>query len=89
MKVLLDSSVLMGGLPMSFTGHIQNGVVVFDEANSLPDGTAVEMAVLAAEPHNPPSLWDRLKPVAGKAEGLPADASTRVDHYLTQGLPKE
>ncbi|HTU20013.1 MAG TPA: hypothetical protein VMG10_18255 [Gemmataceae bacterium] len=28
---------------MSFLGHIQNGVVVFDEPVSLPEGTAVKV----------------------------------------------
>ncbi len=74
---------------MSFTGHVQNGVVVFDEQVTLPDGTEVDVAVRESASDSPPSLWDRLKDVVGKADGLPADASTRVDHYLTHGLPKE
>jgi hypothetical protein len=74
---------------MSFTGHMQNGVFVFDEAISLPDGTVVEVTVRESQPESRPSLWDRLQSVVGKADGLPADASTRVDHYLTHGLPKE
>lgn len=28
---------------MSLTGHVQNGVVVFDVPNVLPDGTAVKV----------------------------------------------
>jgi hypothetical protein len=74
---------------MSLTGHIQNGVVVFDEPVDLPEGTAVEVSVRAAEADTRPSLWDRLKPVVGQADGLPPDASIRIDHYLTKGLPKE
>jgi len=34
------------------------------------------------------SLLDRLGDVVGKAEGLPADASQNVDHYL-YGHPKK
>ena len=30
---------------MSFTGHVHNGVVVFDEPVTLPEGTEVEIAV--------------------------------------------
>ena len=30
---------------MSFTGHVQNGVVVLDEAVQLPEGTVVQVAV--------------------------------------------
>jgi hypothetical protein len=74
---------------MSFTGHVENGVVVFDEPTVLPEGTLVEVAVRASAPGARSSLWDRLNDVVGKADGLPPDASTRVDHYLTHGLPKK
>ena len=69
---------------MSFTGHVQNGVVVFDEPVTLPEGTAVEVAVRTEPPSIPSkrSLLDRLGDVVGKAEGLPPDASQNVDHYL-------
>ena len=43
------------------------------------------MKIIAADNS---SLYDRLKSVAGKAEGLPADASLQVDHYL-YGQPKK
>jgi hypothetical protein len=75
---------------MSFKGHVENGVVVFDEPATIPEGTVVEVVVrevVQADVPVGPSLWDRLKDVAGKANGLPPDASTRVDHYLTHGLP--
>ncbi len=77
---------------MSFTGHVQNGVVVFDPPVTLPEGTAVEVAVreIPGPEANPrPTIWDRLKDVVGKAEGLPTDASVKTDHYLTHGLPRE
>jgi len=74
---------------MSFTGHVENGVVVFDNPNALPDGTAVKVEALAP-PARPTkrSLLDRLGDVVGKAEGLPADAAQNVDHYL-YGHPKK
>jgi len=56
---------------------------------TLAEGTEVEVAVRDSKSDAGPSLWDRLKDVVGKADGLPADASTRIDHYLTHGLPKE
>ncbi len=74
---------------MSLMSHVQNGVVVFDEPVTLPEGTAVEIAVRGSKLDSRPSLWDRLNDVVGKADGLPPDASTRIDHYLTHGLPKE
>ncbi|MBI3821384.1 MAG: hypothetical protein HY289_01745 [Planctomycetes bacterium] len=42
---------------MSLTGHVQNGVVVFDIPNTLPDGTAVKIEAI-----EPPSngVLDRL-----------------------------
>jgi hypothetical protein len=74
---------------MSFTGHVQKGVVVLDIPNALPDGTLVKVEALVC-PENPlkRSLLNRLGDVVGKAEGLSADASQNVDHYL-YGHPKE
>lgn len=75
---------------MSLTGHVQNGVVVFDTPNALPDGTTVQVeAVVPSTNTAKRSLLDRLGDVVGKAEGLPPDASARIDHYLRHGLPKE
>jgi hypothetical protein len=71
---------------MSFTGHVENGVVVFDTPNALPEGTAVKVEAIASSSKR--SLLDRLGDVVGKAEGLPADASQNVDHYL-YGHPKQ
>jgi hypothetical protein len=74
---------------MSLTGHVQNGVVVFDTPTSLPEGTVVRIEAIdvAAQPAKR-SLLDRLGEMVGKAEGLPADASQNVDHYL-YGHPKK
>ena len=36
----------------------------------------------------PPTLYEQLKPVIGKAEGLPPDAAEMHDHYL-YGLPRQ
>ncbi len=77
---------------MVYRGHVKNGVVVFDDANALPEGAAVEVSLVPAAPADEadegPSLYERLKPVIGKATGLPPDASTNVDHYL-YGHPKK
>lgn len=74
---------------MSLTGHVQNGVVVFDTPTTLPDGTAVRIEAIDTPPRpGKRSLLDRLGDVVGKAEGLPADASRNVDHYL-YGHPKK
>ncbi len=71
---------------MSFTGHIQNGLVVFDTPVSLPDGTAVEILVLT-EPR-PTTHFERLKEIIGAAEGLPEDFADNHDHYI-HGTPKQ
>jgi hypothetical protein len=74
---------------MSLTGHVQNGVVVFDAPNTLPDGTAVKVEAIGAPPKPAKrSLLDRLGDVVGKADGLPRDASQNVDHSL-YGHPKK
>jgi hypothetical protein len=78
---------------MTYQGHIEKGVVVFDESVSLPDGTKVQVVLPpsgeAAEPkEESPTLYDRLKPFIGRAKGLPRDASVNHDHYL-YGMPKK
>lgn len=74
---------------MSWTGTIRNDVVVFNVPNSIPEGTEVEVAVHTVAEEAQTSLWDRLRDVVGKAEGLPADAASRVDHYLREGISSE
>ena len=69
---------------MSLMGHMQNGVVVFDEPVALPEGTEVE--VRDSKLDTVPGLWDRLNSVVGQADGFPLDASARIDHYLMHGF---
>jgi hypothetical protein len=78
---------------MTYRGHVSNGVVVLDDAVTLPEGLNVKVEPLET-PETPlaadddiPTLYERLKPFIGKAEGLPADASVNHDHYL-YGTPK-
>ena len=70
---------------MSFQGHIENGVVVFDEPVSLPEGTTVRIEVIAVEPR--PTLAERFKDIIGTARDLPEDMADNHDHYL-HGTPK-
>ena len=73
---------------MVYRGHVENGVVVLDEAASLPEGAKVRV-----EPEEPEelerelSLAERLKDVAGILKGLPADFAAQHDHYI-HGTPK-
>ena len=72
---------------MIYRGHIKNGSVVLDQPVMLPEGAAVEVAVLsqtaeATGDDEGPTLNERLASVIGKAENLPPDASINHDHYL-------
>ena len=66
---------------MTYRGHVKNGVVVFGEAYSLPEGTAVEVRAAEA-PASSTSIRDKLLAIAGTVEGLPEDAAENHDHYL-------
>lgn len=77
---------------MTYRGHVENGVVVLDAGLMLPEGMEVRVEPVHREPtvesdSATMSLYDRLKDVIGKAEGLPADYSAQHDHYL-YGVPK-
>jgi hypothetical protein len=77
---------------MTYRGHVNNGVVVLDDAVALPEGLSVrvEPADSVADDDDEqdiPTLFERLEPLVGKLEGLPPDASVNLDHYL-YGLPK-
>lgn len=74
---------------MTYSGHIENGRVVFDGAPALPDGTPVIVSVAAKvvpsdaqEAREIPTLYERMKPIIGIAEHLPPDASTKIDEVL-------
>jgi len=71
---------------MSFEGHIQDGVVVFDEPVSLPEGTVVR--VEPVEPRQRKTLAERYRNVIGTAANLPEDMARNHDHYL-HGTPKQ
>lgn len=77
---------------MTFNGHIENGRVVLDGATALPDGTPVVVTIVeklaTSDKREIPTLYERLKPIIGIAEGLPPDASQNIDHYL-YGHPKK
>jgi hypothetical protein len=73
---------------MSLEGHIENGQIVIDEPATLPEGTRVRVELLPTDQDSRiPTLFERLKPFIGCLEGLPEDAATEHDHYLS-GTPK-
>jgi hypothetical protein len=77
---------------MSRLGKMQDGVVVPVEPFPWPDGTEVTVAPVRMESESsssgPSSTYERLKPLIGKAEGLPSDLAENHDHYL-HGRPKQ
>ena len=78
---------------MTYRGHVNNGVIVLDDSVTLPEGLGVNVEPLAAGQDESaegeiPTLYERLKPLIGKAVGLPPDASVNHDHYL-YGVPKQ
>lgn len=78
---------------MTYWGHVKNGVVVLDSPADIPDGARVQVYLVEAPAEDSaddegPTLYERLRDVAGKAEGLPPDGAINHDHYL-YGLPKK
>ena len=73
---------------MSFEGIVQNGVVVLESGQSLPEGTRVEVLVKAevAVESAEPTLGALLR-YAGVIKDLPTDMARNHDHYL-HGAPK-
>jgi hypothetical protein len=65
---------------MSLKGHVQNGVVVFDEPVELAEGTEVNVTPVTEQ--ELPTLYERFKDIIGVAEDLPADAADQHDRYL-------
>lgn len=77
---------------MTYQGHIENGKVVLDTAPVLAEGTTVVVTIVdkpveKSERENP-TLYERMKPFIGAIDGLPADLSQNIDHYL-YGHPKK
>lgn len=72
---------------MVYRGHVQNGVIVVDEAVMLPEGAEVRVEVATiANPQTSgeatKTLYDQLGPLIGAAKGLPPDLARNHDLYL-------
>lgn len=70
---------------MTFRGHVQSGVVVFDGPQTPPEGATVEVAVVPLDEKG--SLREMLLEFAGTIHGLPSDMAAQHDHYI-HGRPK-
>ena len=77
---------------MTYQGHVEKGVVVVDDAVTLPDGLRVTIEPSRGEEtaldENGQTLGQKLMRHAGKAVGLPTDLAENHDHYL-YGTPKK
>jgi hypothetical protein len=71
---------------MSFQGHIENGVVVFDEPAALPEGAVVRVELAGAPARK--TLAERYKDIIATVHDLPEDMADNHDHYL-HGTPKQ
>jgi hypothetical protein len=70
---------------MVFQGHIENGMAVFDEPASLPEGMKVRIVPVVESSGK--TLAERFKNIIGAARNLPEDMAENHDHYL-HGTPK-
>jgi hypothetical protein len=71
----------------SYTGQVQNGVVVLDEGTPpLPEGMRLRLQPIDMEKALD-DLSQSLLELAGTLEGLPEDYAENLDHYL-HGQPK-
>jgi hypothetical protein len=76
---------------MVFQGTVQNGVIVFPAGIPLPDGTPVNVTLVAPAKKQDSRADDDIDPIFRIAEravdtGIP-DLSINIDHYL-YGHPK-
>lgn len=78
---------------MTYKGHVENGVVVLDEAAALPEGLSVEVIPLQPDSKSVaqdriPTLAEQFKEWTGIVHDLPEDLAENHDHYL-YGTPKK
>ena len=72
---------------MVYRGHVEKGVVVFDDLADLPDGLEVKVEPVGNVVQEPVldedglTLGQKLLKHAGKAIGLPPDLAVNHDDY--------
>jgi hypothetical protein len=71
-------------MAMTYRGHVQNGLVVFDELVELSDGTEVQVQPISQQPS---TLAERFGDMIGCISDLPTDMAENHDHYI-HGTPK-
>lgn len=68
----------------SHYGRVENGVVVLEKPEALPEGTYVSVTPVEVKS----TLGQRLMDFAGIVKGLPPDMAKNHDHYI-HGTPKK
>jgi hypothetical protein len=82
------NSSCMGATVMELEGTVQNGVIVVNSPDPLPEGTKVKIVVeTPGEPARKSTLGERLLKHAGTVTDLPPDMAEQHDHYI-HGTPK-
>jgi hypothetical protein len=71
---------------MSYTGHVEKGVVVFDGPARPPEGATVRIEEVPAAVSAP--TWGKVfEDLIGTVEDFPEDMADNHDHYI-HGAPK-
>ncbi len=70
---------------MVYRGRVKNGKIMLDEPVRLPEGAEASVEV-RDNGQAEPTLWDKLRGIAGTVEG-PEDWARNHDHYI-HGAPK-
>lgn len=78
---------------MVLRGHVEGQTVVLEEPSGLPDGTPVQVEVLANSEPKPvtdasQTLYEQLRGIIGLVSDLPSDLAENHDFYL-HGTPKK
>jgi hypothetical protein len=71
---------------MTYKGHVEKGVVVFNGPSRPADGVSVRVEEVAPMPDHP-SWAEVFKDLIGAADGLPEDLAENHDHYI-HGAPR-
>ena len=72
---------------MTYKGRVRKGVVVLDDAVTLPEGSVVRVEMLDPA-EGVDSLRRGLREIAGTVDGLPEDLAENYDHYV-HGTPRK
>ncbi len=78
---------------MTYSGRVKNGLIELDDPIEPPEVAEVLVDLISqrdakTDDREIPTHYERLKPLIGKATGLPSDFARNHDHYL-HGEPKQ